>query len=557
MILTKALFILSAAAIVGCSSPSNDPPPTKGGGNTPPVETGGNPPDGGANIEHSRIHAIITVQDLADATEVVNLLPVVDDSPLTTNSTALDPQDDGEIAATNTPTVGEMIYDPADLSITAIDTTTETVGYFDGLANYVLNVVDTLLDFATRSPYIEYEENKQTLLTKIESKVILGSSTVGAYYYHTPVKLGDSYYFIGHKSGAISLFRMLPSGVIEKIAENLKTEKMVSHDGYLYFRRRSSLGFDRLYKTDGEVVTRVSDISASSDNISKIHASKGGKLYFVLNTSSNLKLYTVNSNNIRLVSDLNPGLSDSPEFIGDLGDMSYYALKEAGGLSARGIYRTDGSSLVKISNLFLNPTYPSAVHNGELYFTGHYNTEKNKLYKTDGTTVTKAFDIFVGDHDIVQYMVSTDAGLYMTVRDDGTTPAKIYLLSDSEVNLMSETVVVENLKTLNGVVYFVGLDKKLYRLINNIQEQVTDIHDGVADFSNRTLDSYNGALYGRVHMSPSADIRLARITDNTVSIVSDTNIDQNDSIVKITETEDGLFFESVIDGKSRVMFLSH
>ncbi|MEI6080098.1 MAG: hypothetical protein WCQ53_05655 [bacterium] len=151
------------------------------------------------------------------------------------------------------------------------------------------------------------------------------------------------------------------------------------------------------------------------------------------------------------------------------------------------LYRYDGSTITKISNI--NPTGDDfayitthlVVFNSELYFNATEDGTNYKLYKYNGTNITKISNINAVGNDNPAYLTVFNGALYFSATSDGTN-YKLHKYDGTNITQKSEVNIggtdnIANLIVFNNDLYFSssptnnGADYKLYKYdgVNIIQ----------------------------------------------------------------------------------------
>ncbi len=223
----------------------------------------------------------------------------------------------------------------------------------------------------------------------------------------------------------------------------------------------------------------------------------------------------------------------------------YFRLYDSG--DKEKLYKTDGTSITQVSNTNPggddNPT-KLIVHNGSLYFRANDSSSRAKLFRTDGTNVTQVSNINPGGGDGIAGLFSFGSDLYFQAYGDmyKTDGATVTLISDT--NPGGEDYVYPNL-IFGAELYFYSHNSsgfaKLYKTDGSSVTQVSNTNPSGHDHPG--VIEAGGTLYLKAR-NLSGNYKLYKVNGTTITQISDINPGGDDAPGQIKEFGNTLFFSA-------------
>lgn len=223
----------------------------------------------------------------------------------------------------------------------------------------------------------------------------------------------------------------------------------------------------KIFKQNGSTAYKFSDFyTTGSDGLGSLFV-YGSHLYFYAGTSTNpnaSKLYRTDGTSIKRISNVH-ALADAFGGYSNFGGYLWYIGQDSGNI--RRLFRFDGTNLVQASNLSLTPGERLWATSTHLYFSVYVSGYDTKLFRTNGTTIEQVTNISPGMTDNVDFLRECNGKVYFTAYAPGTYNDKVFMIDGTKVvqvsNINSSGAdTIQDLACFNNKLYI--FSNKLYRL---------------------------------------------------------------------------------------------
>ena len=256
--------------------------------------------------------------------------------------------------------------------------------------------------------------------------------------------VGDQLYFRLEKSGwelwkydgrTVSLAADIRPG----LSSGLNPSSLTEFQDQLYFIANDGLTGSELWRFDGTTASQVADMNPGPDGgLSTGTFSTGtfselnDELYFVANDGvSNTSLWKTDGTVVSRVTDISADttVSVGSPYTAAFDGAVYFVAEE--GDSGLGLWKTDGVTVAAVANPnphgdFIEGKPRFAVFNGELYFVADDGWTGREVWKTDGNRVTRVSDVNAGPgHSDPYGFAPFGDEAYFFATDSGTANAWI------------------------------------------------------------------------------------------------------------------------------------